>query len=113
MANISKGLMSGSTGLMVLHLIAERDMYGYEIVRELEQRSDSVFTLKEGTLYPVLHGLENAGLVQSYMQTAQSGKPRKYYRVTKTGKAALADRKAEWAVFSKSVSRVIGDLCYE
>ncbi len=113
MANISKGLMAGSTGLMVLHLIAERDMYGYEIVRELEQRSDSVFTLKEGTLYPVLHGLENAGLVQSYMQTADNGKPRKYYRVTKKGGAALADRKAEWEVFSKSVNRVIGGLCHE
>ena len=113
MERISKGLMAGSTGMMVLHLIAERDMYGYEIVRELDQRSNSVFTLKEGTLYPVLHGLENAGLVQSYMQTADSGKSRKYYRVTKKGGTALADKKAEWQIFSKSVSRVIGGLCHE
>ncbi len=113
MQKISKALMAGSTALMVLHLIAERDMYGYQIVKELDSRSSSVFTLKEGTLYPVLHGLENSGLVQSYMQTADSGKPRKYYRITKKGGTALADKKAEWDVFSKSVSRVIGGLCHE
>ena len=92
MASISKGLMAGSTALMVLHLIDERDMYGYEIVRELEQRSDNVFSLKEGTLYPVLHGLEQGGLAQSYMQAAESGKPRKYYRVTQKGRKALAEK---------------------
>lgn len=113
MTKISKGLMAGSTALMVLHLITERDMYGYEIVRELEQRSNSVFTLKEGTLYPVLHSLENNSFVQSYIQTAENGKPRKYYRVTLKGYKALADKKAEWNIFSKSVNRVIGELCYE
>jgi DNA-binding PadR family transcriptional regulator len=113
MASISKGLMAGSTALMVLHLIGERDMYGYEIVRELEQRSESVFSLKEGTLYPVLHALEQGGTAQSYMQTADSGKPRKYYRITPKGRKALADKKGEWAVFSKSVNLVIGGLCHE
>lgn len=113
MVKISKGLMAGSTALMVLHLIAERDMYGYEIVHELEQRSDNVFSLKEGTLYPVLHGLENDGYAQSYMQAAESGKPRKYYSITQKGRKALAEKKAEWTVFSKSVNLVIGGLCHD
>ena len=113
MPAINKSLMAGSTTLMVLHLIAERDMYGYEVVRELEQRSSSVFSLKEGTLYPVLHSLENDGYVQSYMQTAENGKPRKYYRVTQKGRKALAEKKAEWAVFSGGVNQVLGGLCHE
>ncbi len=113
MHKISKGLMAGSTALMVLHLIGERDMYGYEIVGALEQRSGSVFTLKEGTLYPVLHSLEQGGLVQSYIQTAGSGKPRKYYRITKKGGAALTEKKAEWSVYTNSVNLVIGELCHE
>jgi DNA-binding PadR family transcriptional regulator len=113
LAKISKGLMAGSTALMVLHLIEERDMYGYEIVRELEQRSDSVFSLREGTLYPVLHSLEQDGLLQSYVAASEAGKPRKYYRITQKGGKALTDRKAEWALFSWGVNRVIGGLCHE
>lgn len=108
MQKISKGLMSGSTALLVLHLIDLRDMYGYEIVKELESRSENVFSLKEGTLYPVLHSLENGGLVTSYEKLADTGKLRRYYSITKKGKAALAEKKAEWEIFSKSVDKVIG-----
>ena len=112
MQKISKGLMAGSTALMVLHLISTKDMYGYEIVRELEQRSRNVFSLKEGTLYPVLHMLEKDGLTSSYMQVADTGKKRKYYRITKKGTAALTEKKAEWAAFSSGVNNVIGELSY-
>lgn len=108
MQKISKGLMSGSTALMVLHLIDIRDMYGYEIVKELESRSENVFSLKEGTLYPVLHSLEKDGLAASYEKLAETGKQRRYYSITKKGRAALAEKKAEWEVFSKSVDKVIG-----
>ncbi len=104
---MNKGLMSGSTALMVLHLIGARDMYGYEIVRELDARSDNVFVLKEGTLYPVLHGLENDGYVQSYAKLADNGKERKYYQITKKGMRALAEKRAEWKLFSSTVNTVL------
>jgi len=103
---MNKGLMAGSTSLMVLHLIGIRDMYGYEIVKELDARSDNVFVLKEGTLYPVLHGLEQDGYVQSYLKTAETGKERKYYQITKKGTRALAEKKAEWRMFSGAVNTV-------
>jgi PadR family transcriptional regulator, regulatory protein PadR len=109
---ISKGLMSGSTGLMVLSLISEKDMYGYEIIQDLEIKSDNTFSLKEGTLYPVLHTLENDGLAVSYEKPAESGKLRKYYSITKKGLSELDQRKAEWRVFSKGVDKVIGGLSY-
>ncbi|MDD5018215.1 MAG: PadR family transcriptional regulator [Eubacteriales bacterium] len=112
MLKISKSLLSGSTALLVLHLISTRDMYGYEIVGELEARSKNVFSLKEGTLYPVLHGLEKDGFVTSYLSMQQSGKQRKYYRITKKGGAALLQKKAEWKTFSSAVDHVIGEFCH-
>lgn len=112
MQKFSKGLMSGSTALLVLHLISIKDMYGYEIIRELEARSENVFSLKEGTLYPVLHGLEKDGLTISYMQSSDSGKKRKYYRITKKGAATLKQKKAEWKAFSEGVDNVIGEFSY-
>ncbi len=112
MQKISKGLMSGSTALLVLHLISTKDMYGYEIIKELETKSQNVFSLKEGTLYPVLHSLENDGLVTSYGSFSESGKQRKYYSITRKGVNILAEKKAEWKIFSSGVNSVIGGLSY-
>jgi DNA-binding PadR family transcriptional regulator len=64
---IDKGLIGGSTILLLLSLLEESDRYGYEIIKELEMRSDKAFQFKEGTLYPVLHKLENSGYVKSYL----------------------------------------------
>jgi len=108
----NKGLMSGSTALLVLHLLSSKDMYGYEIVRELEVRSNNVFSLKEGTLYPVLHGLEKDGYAASYSQQAETGRKRKYYQITRKGIAALAEKKAEWETFSGGVNHVLGECSY-
>ena len=82
--------------------------YGYEIIKELKERSQNVFQFKEGTLYPVLHKMENLGYVKSYRAQAENGKERKYYRITGAGKAQLAEEKKQWEVFSTSVERVIG-----
>lgn len=112
MEKLNKGLMTGSTALMIMHLLSEKDMYGYEIVKELEKRSENVFSLKEGTLYPVLHGLEKDGFASSYLESAQTGKKRKYYKLTKKGIGVLAQKKAEWKLFSKGVNTVIGEFEY-
>ena len=109
---MNKGLMAGATSLMVLHLIGTRDMYGYEIIKELDAKSNSVFLLKEGTLYPVLHALEQDGYVQSYLKTADTGKERKYYQITKKGASALMQKKAEWKAFSTTVDTVLEEICY-
>ena len=63
---LDKGLVGGSTILLVLTLLAEKDYYGYEIIKTLEDRSDKTFEFKEGSLYPVLHRLENDGFVDGY-----------------------------------------------
>lgn len=92
--------------MMVLSVINSEDMYGYKIIRELERRSDNVFCLKEGTLYPILHALEKEKLVESYWVTAD-GRKRKYYHMTKKGSKRLAEKKEEFEEFSVSVSKVL------
>lgn len=106
--NMDKNLIGGSTILMLLALLEEKDCYGYEMIKELKERSQNVFQFKEGTLYPVLHKMENLGYVKSYRAQAENGKERKYYRITATGKAQLVEEKKQWEVFSTSVERVIG-----
>ena len=105
---MDKNLIGGSTILMLLALLEEKDCYGYEIIKELKERSQNVFQFKEGTLYPVLHKMENLGYVKSYRAQAENGKERKYYHITGAGKAQLAEEKKQWVVFSASVERVIG-----
>lgn len=105
---IDKGLMAGSTTLLVLSLLENRDQYGYEMIKELEAKSEKLFVLKEGTLYPILHKLENDGLITSYEKESTAGKRRKYYSLTKEGKKELAGKKSEWQVFARQVNRVIG-----
>ena len=105
---IDKGLMGGSSLLLVLSLLTDSDKYGYEIIKELDVRSDGTFRLKEGTLYPVLHKLENSGYVRSYMNKSDAGKERKYYCLTDKGRKQLLAEKKQWHVFSSSVNKVIG-----
>lgn len=104
---ISKELLKGSTAALVLSVLADEDMYGYKIIKELEARSEKVFCLKEGTLYPILHSLEDAGYLESYWVDMES-KKRKYYHITRKGKSMLKEKKEEFQVYSNAVGKVLG-----
>ena len=71
---MDKKMMAISTSMLVLKLLEEGDLYGYQMIRLLEERSARVFSLKEGTLYPILHSLEEQGAVESYEQCAENGR---------------------------------------
>ena len=103
-----KSLLSGSTSMLLLALLKDRDMYGYEMVEELARRSDETFRLKEGTLYPLLHTLEKERCVETYTTQTPGGRERKYYHLTEFGCAQLELQTREWKVFSEKVSAVIG-----
>jgi len=105
---IDKGFIGASSLLLVLSLLEESDKYGYEIIKELDIRSNSTFQLKEGTLYPVLHKLENSSYVRSYVRKSDTGKERKYYHITDKGRKQLAEEKKQWKVYTESVNKVIG-----
>lgn len=104
---IDKALMAGSTALLVLSLLKEGEMYGYEIISELSARSDKTFELKEGTLYPLLHGLERDGAVESFEKASPQGRMRRYYRITRKGRGLLEEKTREWSLFSGKVNQVV------
>ena len=102
-----KNQYSGNTTMLILKLLDERDMYGYQIIEELAKKSENVFQLKTGTLYPILHGLESDGAVTSYDEAADSRRVRKYYHITKKGRGLLGKKEEEWAAYTKGVNRVM------
>ena len=104
---VEKNLISGSTAMLILKLLSEKDMYGYEMIEVLRERSQNVFELKAGTLYPLLHNLEEKGLLTVYEKEA-GNKVRKYYSITKQGKKILDEKKDEWELYSKAVASVLG-----
>ena len=93
--------------LLVLSLLAGEDMYGSQMIVELSRRSDHTFEMKEGTLYPVLHGLEREGLVEAYQQEAPTGRVRKSYHLTRRGTAALKEEAQAWQTYSGAVNAVL------
>lgn len=107
----NKSLISGSTAMLLLSLLAEKDMYGYEMIETLHNRSNHVFDLKAGTLYPLLHSLETKGYLESY-ENFDSAKPRKYYRITKKGRSHLKDITKEWQEYAQAVKGVIGGVTF-
>ncbi len=92
--------------MLILHLLAERDMYGYEMVTELARRSSDVFQLKEGTLYPLLHRLEKEGAVSAYEEKVE-GRTRRYYRITRRGRGRLREQKEAWVRYAGAVNAVL------
>lgn len=104
---LDKGLIAGSSTLLVLTLLEKEDMYGYQMITELSRRSNDTFQMKEGTLYPILHALEKAKYLTSYQQEAPTGRMRKYYSLTRRGRELLWEKKAEWEQFSQGVNQVL------
>lgn len=98
---------AASTAMLVLALLKQGEMYGYQIIEELDRRSEHVFQMKEGTLYPILHALEKDKCLSSYQQEAPTGRVRKYYRLTRRGKKLLDDKRAEWGAFQQGVDSVL------
>ena len=96
----------GGLDLLILHLLSEREMYGYEMVTELAGRSNEVFQLKEGTLYPLLHRLEKEGSVSAY-EEKKDGRVRRYYRLTRKGGEKLRERTEAWETYSGAVNAVL------
>ena len=100
-------LMKGSSDSLLLCLMAQKPMYGYQIIKELESKSQGYFKFKEGTLYPALHRLEKAGLILSHWQTLPNGRQRRYYYITDKGRQALAAEKIQWQEFLTAMNLII------
>ncbi len=93
---IDRELMRGAGPMAVLRLLESRPMYGYELVEALAAVSDGVLDMGQSTLYPMLYNLESKKLLAASWQTADSGRRRKYYRVTAKGRRWLDAQKRQW-----------------
>ena len=102
-----RDLLKGSSNSLLLSLLDGRTMYGYQIVKELEARSQGYFKFKEGTLYPALHRLEKSGLISSQWEILANGRQRRNYNITDKGRATLAQEKTQWLDFFNAVSLVL------
>ncbi|MEM7600240.1 MAG: helix-turn-helix transcriptional regulator [Verrucomicrobiota bacterium] len=101
---ISKELVAASSEAMILAILAKGENYGYDIIRLVRQSSGERIRWSDGMLYPVLHRLEKRGLIQSTWQTAETGRRRKYYRLTTKGSIALKDEKEQWETVHSTLS---------
>lgn len=103
-------LVRGTLNTMLLEVISRRPMYGYEICKTVNARTDGYFNLREGSLYPALHKLEHEGLLQAFWEQANGRRRRKYYEITDAGIKTLADKRREWSDFAAAVERVLATM---
>ena len=98
----------GTLPTLILEALEQEPSHGYRIAQQIKDRSQGVLDFKEGTLYPALHKLENDGLVASF-EGVEKGRPRRYYRITKSGRAVLAKDRMEWRQLSRAVTLILGE----
>ena len=100
-------LAKGSIDSLLLCLIGQRPMYGYQIIKELEEKSQGYFKYKEGTLYPALHRLEKANLLVGKWEATSGGRQRRYYHITEKGSRILTERRVQWLDFLSAMNMII------
>src|SRR5215470_10540599 len=96
-------MLKGHLDMIVLAALSARPAHGYAVIEEIRRRSAGAFDLPEGTVYPVLHRLEQAGLLAGRWVTADSGRRRRVYTITKRGQRELDERQAVWEQFSDPI----------
>ncbi|MDF3001083.1 MAG: PadR family transcriptional regulator [Bacillota bacterium] len=107
-----KSIGGGNTTMLILRLIENEDMYGYQMIDALEKKSNHVFALKAGTLYPILHGLEQQEMITAYDGVSEEGRQRRYYQITKKGRKLLDEKKKEWETYASAIKNVMGGISY-
>ena len=100
--------LRGTLPTLILEALEREPTHGYRIAQRIKERSRGTLDFKEGTLYPALHKLENEGLVESY-EGIEKGRPRRYYRITKSGRGTLIKDRAEWRELSRAVTMILGE----
>ena len=109
--DVSKDLVAASATPLVLAILAEGDSYGYAIIKRVADLSGGHLQWTDGMLYPVLHRLERQALVAAKWSTAESGRKRKYYRITKDGRAQLAAQRQQWQVMNDTLRGIWMQAC--
>jgi PadR family transcriptional regulator PadR len=101
--NIGKDLVAASATPLVLAILSEGESYGYAIIKRVDELSGGKLQWTDGMLYPVLHRLERNGFVEAQWGRSESGRRRKYYRLTDRGRAELASQRRQWKVVNEAL----------
>ena len=109
--NVSKDLVAASTTPLVLAILSEGDSYGYAIIKRVAELSGGHLEWTDGMLYPVLHRLERQGLVAAKWSASETGRRRRYYRITKEGRIQLAAQRQQWQVVDGTLRRIWMQAC--
>jgi len=104
--SINKDLVAASSTPLLLAILAEGDSYGYAILKRVRDLSGGELEWTDGMLYPVLHRLERSGLIESRWEQADSGRRRKYYRLTPAGREQLADERRQWSTVDETLRKI-------
>ncbi len=104
---IRENLKKGTVEMVLLHLLKERDMYGYEILQEMRVRSDGKFVLKDGSMYPILYRMIDKGLVDDEQVLVGRRRTRVYYHLNETGKAYLDEITAEYVAITEGINNIL------
>jgi transcriptional regulator len=100
-------LLKGTLSLLILSLLNQKAMYGYEMTATMHRDTDGAFSWREGSLYPSLHKMEQAGLIVGEWEERETGRKRRYYHITKAGRAALKDKRESWESLCAAVNRIL------
>lgn len=108
---LNKDLVAASATPLVLAILAEGDSYGYAVIKRVAELSGGHLQWTDGMLYPVLHRLERQELIASKWGVSESGRKRKYYRITKPGREQLAVQREQWRVVDKTLRGIWMKAC--
>ena len=108
MVRLSQQALDGNVESLLLAILESGPSYGYAIVKELNLRAEGVLQLGEGTVYPVLHRMEDKKLIAAKWRLAENGRQRKYYRLVPKGRKALAASREQWQTLSAVMAKVVG-----
>lgn len=100
-------LLKGTLSLLILSLLSRKSMYGYELAATVHRDTDGAFTWREGSLYPSLHKLEQGGLIEGEWEEKETGRKRRYYKITRDGRSALKEKRQSWANLCGAVNRIL------
>jgi transcriptional regulator len=104
---VDSELLKGTLSLLILSLLSRKPMYGYEIAATVHRDTDGTFTWREGSLYPNLHKLQADGLIAGEWEEKETGRKRRYYHITDTGRAALGEKVASWSALHRAVNQIL------
>ena len=104
---VRENLKKGTVEMVLLHLLSERSMYGYEILQEMKKRSGEQFVLKDGSMYPILYRMIDKGLITDEQVLVGRRRTRVYYHLTEEGKTSLEEIKAEYLFITEGITKLL------